>query len=677
MSAVRAADWLPPALREAPDGPDPATAPARRAAGRDRSPARAARGRHRPGLRGLLHRELRRVGDPVHRRARRPACRRRSRRGRQRRRAAAPQGHACRARGLRRGADRLDGEGDRGLAGHVVGAAARPPAAAARRCRRPARPLAPPPRDAVRARPPQRHAVGPPQPAHRDRAAVAVAAAHLPTSSRPPPSATAATRCTRSTSSAPLYRTPAPASARHPHRRASSTHRCAAATACSRRSARSTYGDRWRLAPDHPAARRRADLADRRQRPGAAGRRSASAASPAAARRRPRLRPGRSSSTSRAGACRWARASPVGVRATFHRPVSGRLGALAGDAPADVGARVVVTVDRDATPGPTVVTTLQAAIERAEQLCQDDPDLRPEDSLPGRPDVEIRLATSDRLPPPTAASFTPKLPRWRIVAPALMAPTIGGDAQPRPRGRERDTRGLLPASATSSWAPASTRSSCVNLTMNPVAGRSILVNPDAWALALARAPLPARPDPGRPRRARHSPHRLRRRRPRPRARRVRRTLAGRRRHRRGRRARALRARPRGRRRHVRRAGERGDRAGRRLRVRRRHRGRPRRRGLPAPLLPRAAAAAAPDDLPLPHRAGPALRLRALRGRRLLRARPRGRPPAADRGERRRRGRRLPPRAPGRGPAPPAPPHPRVRAARPARRSVELAPWEER
>jgi hypothetical protein len=173
-----------------------------------------------------------------------------------------------------------------------------------------------------------------------------------------------------------------------------------------------------------------------------------------------------------------------GIRATFHRPVSGRLGALAGDAPADLAARVVVNVDRDAPLSATVVRTIEAAFARAEQLCQADPELRAEDSVPGRPDVEIRLATSDRLPAPPPQTFTPKLPRWRMVAPALLTPALDGALSLDLDGacvtlEGFYLRGELELGANMAGVEL------VNLTMNPLAGRSVLVSAQAWELALS------------------------------------------------------------------------------------------------------------------------------------------------------------------------------------------------
>jgi hypothetical protein len=243
------------------------------------------------------------------------------------------------------------------------------------------------------------------------------------------------------------------------------------------------YGDRWRLGPDHPL---RGDalitltagndpVPPEALRFGSVPGGSPPPAPPA---------PGEIVVDLARGRVHLGSSFERGVRATFHRPVSGRLGALAGDAPADLGARVVVTVDRDAPPSATVVGTLQAGLERAELLSQQDPELRPEDSLPGRPDVEIRLATSDRLRPPTAASFAPKLPRWRIVAPALMTPSISGTLSLNLEGASLTLEGFYLRGDLELGADLEAVE-LVNLTMNPVAGRRVLVSPDAWALSLS------------------------------------------------------------------------------------------------------------------------------------------------------------------------------------------------
>lgn len=246
------------------------------------------------------------------------------------------------------------------------------------------------------------------------------------------------------------------------------------------------YGDRWRLGPEHPL------LAGAPDAPPLISLTAGNAPVPPEALRFGSVPGGAAPPAPAAdevvvdlarGRVHVGDGFAAGIRATFHRPVSGRLGALAGDAPADVGARVVVTVDRDATPSAFVVTTIEAAIDRAEQLCQDDPELRPEDSLPGRPDVEIRLATSDRLPPPAPVAFAPKLPRWRIVAPALLTPTIGGTLALDLEGACVTLEGVYLRGDLELGAGLA-GVELVNLTMNPVAGRAVLVSPDAWGLAL-------------------------------------------------------------------------------------------------------------------------------------------------------------------------------------------------
>jgi hypothetical protein len=112
------------------------------------------------------------------------------------------------------------------------------------------------------------------------------------------------------------------------------------------------------------------------------------------------------------------------LRATWHRPLTGDLGPLASDLDGDPSARVVVVVDPSATPDAVTATTLADGIAKAEAQSAG---LDPVGSEYGRPDVEIRLRTSDRLAAPPPQSFAPTLPRWRIVAERTMTPTVVGD----------------------------------------------------------------------------------------------------------------------------------------------------------------------------------------------------------------------------------------------------------
>jgi hypothetical protein len=101
------------------------------------------------------------------------------------------------------------------------------------------------------------------------------------------------------------------------------------------------------------------------------------------------------------------------LRATWHRPLTSGLGPLASDLDGDQP-RVIVTLDPAAVAGPLVANTLADAITRPRRPAP----ARPDRLQPGHPEVEIRLATCDRLAAPPPQSFTPTLPRWRVVAPA-------------------------------------------------------------------------------------------------------------------------------------------------------------------------------------------------------------------------------------------------------------------
>lgn len=168
------------------------------------------------------------------------------------------------------------------------------------------------------------------------------------------------------------------------------------------------------------------------------------------------------------------------VRATWHRPVAGQLGALAGDADVDPFARVVVVVNPALPTSRNVVRTLAAAFTRARSLSAG---LSSEGSDPEHPDVEIRLETSDRLNAPPAQAFVPDVARWRIVAPRLATPTIAGALNLNLGGACVTLEGFL----LDGHLRLGANLDCVHLrhiTMNPAAGRQVQVGAGAWGLCL-------------------------------------------------------------------------------------------------------------------------------------------------------------------------------------------------
>lgn len=170
------------------------------------------------------------------------------------------------------------------------------------------------------------------------------------------------------------------------------------------------------------------------------------------------------------------------ARATWHRAVQAPAGALPSTGAGEPAARVVVTVDPDGVPGPTVRPTLTQAINQAEVLSSG---LDPGDSLPGRPDVEIRVVTSDRLAAPNAPvlAFAPTLPRWRIVAPALLTPTIVGNIRVDLVGGCVTLEGCQVTGNVAIGASVA-GVQLLNVTMDPTAGSRIDVDPAAWGLEL-------------------------------------------------------------------------------------------------------------------------------------------------------------------------------------------------
>lgn len=188
------------------------------------------------------------------------------------------------------------------------------------------------------------------------------------------------------------------------------------------------------------------------------------------------------------------------VLATWHRAVSGEIGALPATVSTDQTARVVVTVNPDAVLGPTVVATLDEAVTQAEALSAG---LDPALSEPGRPDVEIRLLTSARLaaPNPANLAITPTLPRWRIVAPELMTPTVVGDLAIDLDAACVTLEGFQLTGSLIVGANVAGLG-LQNVTMDPTDGATVAIDPAAWGLDFAadrcilapiRADLTARP----------------------------------------------------------------------------------------------------------------------------------------------------------------------------------------
>ncbi len=169
------------------------------------------------------------------------------------------------------------------------------------------------------------------------------------------------------------------------------------------------------------------------------------------------------------------------LRATWHRPTPGGLGALAGDGDSDPAARVVILLNPALPAGGRIVHTLDDAFARGEQLSAG---MDPDASEPGRPDVEIRIETSDRLAAPAAQSFTPTLKRWRVVAPRGMTPTVDGSLDLDLEGACLTLAGFALAGSLTLGARLD-GVELVDLTLSPLDGNQLRVEPGAWALTLS------------------------------------------------------------------------------------------------------------------------------------------------------------------------------------------------
>jgi hypothetical protein len=167
------------------------------------------------------------------------------------------------------------------------------------------------------------------------------------------------------------------------------------------------------------------------------------------------------------------------VRATFYRPASGRIGALASTAEPEDRAGAVIIVDPAGgahAPGQIVKPDLDAAVQAALQL--------PGPGTGPGPDVEIRLQTNDRLAAPAPMTATPQVSRWRIVAPTGLTPVIEGDLTIGLQGATVELVGCYLAGNLIAGAGLAGLT-LTGITMNPAAGRTLSVQADAWTLRLA------------------------------------------------------------------------------------------------------------------------------------------------------------------------------------------------
>ncbi|MCW3819199.1 hypothetical protein ONA91_32635 [Micromonospora sp. DR5-3] len=167
------------------------------------------------------------------------------------------------------------------------------------------------------------------------------------------------------------------------------------------------------------------------------------------------------------------------VRATFYRPAAGGIGALASQAEGDDRTATVIVVDpalHPHAPGQQVVATLDDAVAAALALTGTH-------TGPG-PDVEIRLATNDRLPAPAPITAEPTVTRWRIIAPAGLAPVITGTLSIASPGLDLELAGVFLEGDLQIGADVDAVT-LSGITMNPSAGRTLSVEAGAWTLRLA------------------------------------------------------------------------------------------------------------------------------------------------------------------------------------------------
>jgi hypothetical protein len=167
------------------------------------------------------------------------------------------------------------------------------------------------------------------------------------------------------------------------------------------------------------------------------------------------------------------------VQATFYRPASGRIGALASTAEPDDSAGTVIIVDPAGgphAPGQVVVADLDAAVAAA--LALPGPDAGP------GPDVEIRLETNGRLAAPAPMADVPPVSRWRIIAPTGLTPVIEGDLTIGLPGASVEIAGCYLDGNLIAGASLAALT-LTGITMNPAAGHILSVEEGAWTLRLS------------------------------------------------------------------------------------------------------------------------------------------------------------------------------------------------
>lgn len=165
------------------------------------------------------------------------------------------------------------------------------------------------------------------------------------------------------------------------------------------------------------------------------------------------------------------------LRATWHRPLAGSIGALAGDSRLHHTARIVKEIGPGAAAD-SLQNAVDAAVTDWTAL-----GLTAASSQAGRPDVEIRLLTSDRIEITKALRTPTAIPRWRIVAPLFCTPTIVGDLELDLADACVEIDGCYVTGDITLDASLN-GVTLRHVTMDPAAGRRLVVAPSAWDLEL-------------------------------------------------------------------------------------------------------------------------------------------------------------------------------------------------